>query len=94
MEKNSKVQLSNKMEEDYNWDLILKVSVTFSIIEAYIFYTNINNYWKWSALAMGLFLTGLLVNIYDKRKQNMFTAIGIVFLTALILRFLKNFGVF
>ena len=81
------------MEEDYNWELILKIAIPVSLIEAYIFYTNISNGWKWLSLIIGLALTGIIVNLKDKKKNNVFTAVAIVFLVALIVRFLKNFGV-
>lgn len=81
------------MEEEYNWDLILKTAVPISLIEAYIFYTNISNGWKWFSLIIGLLLTGGIVYMKDKKKSNIFTAVGIVFLTALIVKFLKGFGV-
>ena len=80
------------MEEEYNWELILKVSVPVALIEAYVFYTNISNGWKWFSLAIGLALTGIIVHAKDKKKNNVFTAVAIVFLAALIVRFLKNFG--
>ena len=83
-----------KMEEDYNWNLILKTAIPIALIEAYIFYTNIGNFWKWLSLILGLLLAGIVVYIKDKKKGNIFTAIGIVFLVALIVRFLKNFGIF
>lgn len=82
------------MEEEYNWDLILKIAVPIALIEAYIFYINISNGWKWFSLIVGLLLTGFIVYMTDKKKNNIFTAVGIVFLVALIVRFLKNFGVF
>lgn len=80
------------MEENYNWGLIIKVSIPIALIEAYIFYTNISNSWKWFSLIVGLLLTGSIVYMKDKKKNNVFTAVGIVFLVALIVRFLKNFG--
>lgn len=82
------------MEEEYNWDLIAKVSAPIALAEAFVFYTNISDGWKWVSIASGLFLAGLLVYINDKKKANIFTAIAIVFLAALVVRFLKNFGVF
>ncbi|MBI2647567.1 hypothetical protein HYW99_03750 [Candidatus Woesearchaeota archaeon] len=82
------------MEEEYNWELILKVAVPISLIESYVFYTNIGNGWKWFSLIIGLLLTGSIVYLKDKRKNSIFTAIGIVFLAALIVRFLKGFGLF
>ncbi len=81
------------MEDDYNWNLILKVSVPFALIESYIFYANLSNFWKWSSLAIALFLTALLIYINDRRKSNIFTAVGIVFLIALVVRFLRNSGI-
>ncbi|MBI3035982.1 hypothetical protein HYY71_06700 [Candidatus Woesearchaeota archaeon] len=81
------------MEEEYNWGLILKVAGPVALIEAYIFYTGISNGWKWVSLIAGLLLTGTIVYTKDKRKSNLFTAIGIVFLAALIVRFLRNFGI-
>ena len=80
------------MEEGYDWSLISKVAIPIAIIEAYIFYTNISDGWKWFSLIIGLLLTGGIVYIKNKKKNNIFTAVGIVFLVALIVRFLKNFG--
>ena len=81
------------MEENYNWNLIIKASIPIALIEAYIFYINISNGWKWLSLIIGLALTGIIVNLKDKKKNNVFTAVAIVFLAALIVRFLKNFGI-
>ena len=81
------------MEEEYNWDLILKITVPIALIEAYVFYTNISNGWKWLFLIIGLLLAGTIVYLKDKKKNNIFTAVAIVFLAALIVRFMKNFGV-
>ena len=80
--------------EDYNWDLILKVAVPAALVEAYIFYTNISNGWKWFSLILALFLTGTIIYVKDKKKSNIFTAVGTVFLVVLIARLLKNFGFF
>jgi hypothetical protein len=82
------------MEEEYNWDIILKIAIPISLMEAYIFYTNINDGWKWLSLIIGLSLAGLIVYTKDKRRSSIFTAVAIVFLAALIMRFLKRFGVF
>ncbi len=81
------------MEDDYNWNLIIKIAAPLALIESYIFYTDIGNGWKWSSLIIGLLLTGSFVYIKDKKKNNIFTAVAIVFLAALIARFLKNFGI-
>lgn len=82
------------MEEEYDWDLILKVAVPIALIEAYIFYANISNSWKWFSLIIGLLLTGGIVYSQNKKKNNIFTAVAIVFLVALVVKFLKDFGVF
>ena len=81
------------MEEEYNWGLINKVAIPIALIEAYIFYANIINGWKWFSLIIGLILTGTIVYLKDKKKSNIFTAVGIVSLVALIVRFSKNFGI-
>ena len=83
-----------KMEEEYNWELILKITVLPALIEAYIFYTNISNAWKWFLLIVGLIITGGIVYYTDKKKTNIFTAVGIVFLAALTVRFMKLMGFF
>ena len=82
------------MEEEYNWNLILKCSVPVALLEAYIFYTNLADAWKWSALVIGASLSAMLVYINEKKKSNIFTAAAIVLLSALIVRFLKNLGLF
>lgn len=79
------------MEEQYNWNLILIVSIPIALIEAYIFYKNLSNAWKWSFLAVGLLLAGGIVYMKDKKKSNVFTAAAIVFLAALLIRTLRDF---
>ena len=80
------------MEEEYNWSLILKVAAPLALIEAFVFYTNIADGWKWISLGIGVLSAGIIVYAKDKKKSNVFTACGFVFLVILILRFLKNFG--
>ena len=80
------------MEEEYNWSLILKIAIPFALVEAYIFYTNIAGGWKWFSMVAALLSTGIVVYIKNKKKSNIFTAVAIVFLVVLIVRFLKNFG--
>ena len=75
-----------KMEEVYNWNLILKCSMPIAAVEAYIFYINLGDFWKWSALAVGVFLSGLLVYMNEKKKSNIFTAGAIVLLAAAAVR--------
>jgi len=81
------------MQEDYNWDLIMKVSIPVALAVGAVFYLRISNPWKWSALALGLFLAALLVYMNDKRKSNIFTSMGIVFLAALIVKLLRDLGI-
>ena len=81
------------MEDEYNWRLILKTAVPISLAEGYVFYADISDIWRWLALLLGLLLVGAIVYMNDKKKSDTFTAIGIVFLVVLIVRFLKNFGI-
>ena len=74
------------METEYNWNLILKCSVPFALAVAYIFYTNLADAWKWSALVIGVLLSAMLVYINEKKKSNVFTAAAIVLLVALIVK--------
>lgn len=82
------------MEEDYNWSLILKIAIPIALIEAYLFYTSLGNGWKWFSLFMGLLLAGSITYLKDKKKHNIFTAMGIIFFVALIVKFLKDLGLF
>ena len=79
--------------EEYNWNLILKAAVPFSIIEAYVFYTGVSDFLKWLSLIAALLLTGWIVYAKDKKKNNIFTAIALVFLAVLVVRFLRNLGI-
>jgi len=81
------------MEEEYSWNLINKVAVPMALIEAYIFYTNMSDGWKWLSLAIGLLLAGGIVYSQNKKKNNIFTAVALVFLVALVVKFLKDFGI-
>lgn len=80
------------MEEAYNWNLILKVAVPGSLAEAYIFYSNLGDIWKWASLTAGLLLAVGIVYAKDKKRSSIFTAAGIIFLAVLIVRLLKEFG--
>ena len=82
------------MEEEYHWGLIMKIAAPIALMEAVVFYVNIADIWRWILLASGLLITGLLAYFKDKKRNNVLTAVGIVFLAALIMRFLKNFGLF
>jgi len=80
------------MEEEYNWNLILKCSVPIAAVESFIFYTNISDTRKWLALAVGIFLSAMIVYMKEKKKSGVFTAAAIVLLAALAVRFLKASG--
>lgn len=82
------------MEEEYNWELILKSAVPIALAEAYIFYTNIGDGLKMLSLAAGIMLAGAIVYSKDRKKNNIFTAAGIVLLAAMIVKLLKGFGFF
>ncbi len=82
------------MEDDYSWNLILKVAIPIVLIDGFLFYTNIGSLWKWISLVIASGLAGILVYINDKKRSNMFTSIGIVVLAVLIVKFLKDFGLF
>lgn len=72
----------------------MKVAVPIALAESFLFYLNIGGFWKWVSLLLALSLAGMLVYINDKKKNNVFTSIGIVFLVVLIVKFLKDFGLF
>ncbi|HLC61340.1 MAG TPA: hypothetical protein VJJ52_08005 [Candidatus Nanoarchaeia archaeon] len=78
------------MDEEYNWTLILKSSVPIAAVEAYIFYTNIGDVWKWSALAIGISLSAMIVYMNEKKKSSIFTSAAIVLLVVLIIKLLKS----
>lgn len=72
----------------------MKAAIPVALIEAYIFYTNLGEFWKWSSLVLGMSFAGFIIYISGKKKSDMFTAMGIVFLAAIVIRFMKNFGLF
>jgi len=80
------------MEEEYNWNLIIKTALPISAVEAYLFYISIGDIWKWLSLFIGILLAGTIIYMNGRKKGDTFTAIGIVFLAVLIARFLKGFG--
>ena len=81
------------MEEEYDWGIIAKVAAPIGGIVAYIFYTGISDVWKWLSLLVAISLTGMITYMYNKKKSNVFTAIGLVFLVALIIKFFRNLGI-
>jgi len=82
------------MEREYNWNIILIISLPVALIMAIIFFTNVGIRFKWSFLAIGLIGTYFIVYRQDKKKQNLFTAVAIVLLVSLIAHGLKNLGLF
>ena len=82
------------MQEEYNWNIVLAVAGPASIIEAYIFYTDISNGWKWISLIIAISAVFGIIYLKDKKKHNIFTAVGIVFLAALVVKLFKDFGLF
>lgn len=80
------------MEEEYNWNLINKIALPIAAAEAVIFYISIINFWKWVLLVIGIFLAAGLVYSKNRKKSNIFTACAIVFLAALLVRFLLIAG--
>ena len=83
------------MEEEYNWNLILKVAVPIALIGGYLFYNrSIIDGWRWFFLAVGIALAGLIVYSKSRKKQNIFTAAGLVFLVAVVVRLLTRLGIF
>ena len=76
--------------EEYNWNLVLSVSLPIGIVEAVIFYLNIGDIWKYIVLVIGIALSGVIVYIKDKRKSNVYTASTIVFLIAIIIQLVKK----
>ena len=80
------------MEENYDWELIGKFAAPVALAVAILFYINIADGWKWFSLIAGMALTGSLVYRKDKKKSSIFTAVSIVFLAAITIRLLKNFG--
>ena len=67
----------------------MKVTLPVSILVGWTFYTNIGNFWKWFVLVSGAAIAAGIVYSKNKRKSNVFTTAAIVFLAALIVRFLK-----
>ena len=82
------------MENDHKWGLIFKSSIPIALIEAYLFYTNAGNLWKWLSLIAGMIAAGFIAHRSDRRKNNVFTSAGIVLLAALLVKFLRNLGFF
>ncbi len=81
------------MESQYNWKLILAVAVPIALIESFLLYSNILNFLKWLSLIISLAVAGAIVYLKDKKKGNIFTAVGVVFLIIILVKLLRNFGI-
>ena len=82
------------MEEEYNWNIILRSSLPVSAIMAFVFFTSLRNSLKWLVLVLAFIATYLMVYFQDKRKHNIFTAMAIVLLVSLIVHSLRKLGLF
>ena len=82
------------MEYEYNWNVVLRSSLPIAVIMAIVFFTNINIRLKWFYLILGLIATYFVVYYQDKKKHNIFTAMALVLLIALIVYGSRNLGLF
>tara|TARA_Y100000310_G_scaffold154898_2_gene154401 strand:+ start:44 stop:295 length:252 start_codon:yes stop_codon:yes gene_type:complete len=81
-------------EPNYNWGLILIISLPISIVTGLFFYFNENQILKSIMLIGGTILAGGITYRYDKMKANVFTSGAIVVLIAVIVTSIKKFGLF
>ncbi|HLG23994.1 MAG TPA: hypothetical protein VI564_03645 [Candidatus Nanoarchaeia archaeon] len=79
-----------KLEEDYNWKVILSVSVPVSIIVGYLNYSSLSDTLKLWSVIIGSLVSAWIVYFISKKKSNIFTAAAIVFLVAIVIKFLKS----
>ena len=82
------------MEEEYNWNVILRSSLPIAILMAIVFFMNISNRSKWIYLVLSLIVTYFVIYYQDKKRQNIFTGMALVLLIALIAYGLKRLGLF
>ena len=82
------------MDEEYNWNIILRTSIPIAIIMAIVFYNNINIRWKYVYLILSLVITSFAVYFQNKKKENIFTAAALVLVISLVVHGLKNLGLF
>ena len=80
------------MEEQYNWQLILLVSIPIAVIESYLFYINISDFLKLLSLVTAVVAAGIIVYWKDKQKNNIFTAAGVVLLIVIMASLIREFG--
>lgn len=80
--------------EEYNWNLILFVSLPIGLVEAYVFYTSMPNLWKYFLLAIGLAIALWIIYSKEKSKRTIFTALGIIVLCVLLVKTARELGLF
>lgn len=81
-------------EEDYNWSLIGKISVPISIVIGYLFRQDLSDFLRWLTLVVGVIASGVIMYTFDKKKANIFTAMGLVILLSTFTLFAKRMGWF
>ena len=79
------------MEETHHWGNILRGAVPASIAVV-IAFVNITSQWKWAILFLSMGAAYFLVAMKTKKKADLFTAMAIVFLSALAAHFLQGAG--
>ena len=82
------------MEQETNWKIVLRSALPIAVIMIFVFFTNIGIRLKWFYLVLGLIVTYSVVYFQDKKKHNIFTAVVLVLLIALITYGLRNLGLF
>ncbi len=80
-------------EHEYNWEIILKISAPVSLVVAYVFYTGISDFAKWSVMALGIMAAGGITYSKDKKKGDIFTAMAVVLLAAVLTMLLRRAGI-
>ena len=80
--------------KEYDWKLILLVSIPVSIGVGLIFWKLNNNFLKGLFLIIGSILAGGITYTKSKKKSNIFTSSAIILLVAVIITVLKRLGQF
>ena len=60
----------DKDDGRYDWKLILAVAAPISMIEAFLFYADVLDFWKWLSLILALAITAAIVYVKDKRRNH------------------------
>ena len=80
--------------KEYDWKLILMISIPVSIGVVLIFWKVDSDFLKGLFLIMGSLLSGWLTYRKSKKKSNIFTSAAIILLVAVIITLLKRLGQF